>query len=302
MKILPTLIASSLLVLAAGTSVEGQLIRGRIVTQEDDRGVDAAEITLLDRSGALLALARSDSAGAFLLSVPDPGLYTITASRIGLAVVRVEVEVGEKEVVEVELRTGAEAIPLEPIVVVGRRRIRQGTLDEFYDRMERMKQRGTGFFFTLEDLERWESTDIAMMLQNAPGLMAWPSGNAGYVIRMMGPGGLCSPDIYLDGLPVEGASAARAAPSDGPPVGLYPFGSGGSAGARPRYAGIPVMDLEGVEVYRGRLEQPGGYWPSNCGSIFLWRKKHFGNPFSWRNVFVAGGLTGGLIMLGKLIF
>lgn len=293
MKVLRVLFFVSVLVLCAAPSVRAQLIRGRILEQGNDRGVDGAEISLIDVTGATVMLAVSDSTGGFALSVPTPGLWRIAATRIGLTAVEAEVNVGEKELVEVELTMAPEAIPLEPIVVVGRRRIQQGTLDEFYDRMERMKRRGVGFFFTAEDIKRLERTDLPLMLQHAPGVFASSSGGgAGYLIQMAGRGGLCYPDIYLDGLPLSGARGSATGVAEGPSSGgLYPFGNGGGGAAGPRYNSIPVMDLEGVEIYRGRWEQPDGYWSSDCGIIFLWRKKGWGNPFSMQTLLLVGGVS-----------
>ncbi|MGM0670077.1 MAG: TonB-dependent receptor plug domain-containing protein, partial [Gemmatimonadota bacterium] len=259
------------------------------------------EITLLDSVGAMRALTVSDTTGAFTLSVPDPGSYLLTASRMGFSLVRAEVTVGEKELLDVELEISEEAIPLDPIVVVARRRIRQGTLDEFYDRMARMKQRGSGFFFTLEDIARFERAELPFMLQTAPGVLSSPTGGSDHVIQMMGRRGLCYPAVYLDGLPLAAPGAgSRNSGEDASVGGLYPFGDGGGGAARPRYSTIQTMDLEGVEIYRGRFEQPDGYWTSDCGAIFLWRKRDWGNPFTVQRLLLAGGLTGMAFLLLSL--
>ncbi len=304
MKVLRTLCIATLMGLCAATSVRGQLVRGRVLEEGSSRGVEGAEVALIDGLGRTVMLAVSDSTGAFALSVPTSGLWRLAASQLGLTTVEAEVNVGEKELVEVELTMAPEAIPLEPIVVVARRRIQQGTLDEFYDRMERMKREGVGFFFTKEDIKRRERMDLALMLQHAPGVFASPSGGgAGHLIQMAARGGLCYPDVYLDGLPLSGSRGSASGVVEGPASsGLYPFGDGGGGAAGPRYNSISVMDLEGVEVYRGRWEQPDGYWPSDCGIILLWRKKDWGNPFSLTTLLLVGGVSvaSGLLLL--LIF
>ncbi len=300
MRTLSTVLGCLLLLLWAVSPVRGQLIRGRILVEGGFGGAAGVEISLLDPDSVLLALSRSDSTGAFTLSVPGPGTYLITASRIGLTPVRAEVKVGEEEILEVELNVAEEAIPLDPIVVVGRRKIRQGTLDEFYDRMARMRQRGEGFFFKEEDIERWVRADLALMLQTAPGVVSSASGGSDHRIQMMGPRGLCTPDIYLDGLPIAGGGGTAAADRDPSSGGLYPFGDGGGGAARPRYSTIQTLDLEGVEVYRGRYEGPGGYWPSDCGVIFLWRKEGWGKPFALVGLLLVGGLSGLALLLAML--
>lgn len=40
--------------------------------------------------------------------------------------------------------------------------------------MARMKQRGSGFFFTLEDIARFERAELPFMLQTAPGFFLPP--------------------------------------------------------------------------------------------------------------------------------
>jgi hypothetical protein len=301
MKALGFAFLFSLLTLGGVSHLQGQLIRGRVLSEGDLVGVDGAELTLLDSLGATVALARSDSTGAFALSVPEPGSYVISATRIGFAPVHVDVAVGEKEIVEVELKTAHEAIPLDPIVVVARRQIRQGTLDEFYDRMARMKQRGSGFFFTPEDVARYKDAKLTFMLQTAPGVFSQSAGGSDYEIRMMGPRGSCSPIIYLDGIPMSGPGAASGpGRTESYGNGLYPFGDGGGGAARPRYSTLQTLDLEGVEVYRGRFENADGYWPSDCGSIFLWRKEGWGGPFTVGNLLMGGGLMAAFLLLATL--
>ena len=54
---------------------------------------------------------------------------------------------------------------------------------------------------------------------------------------------------------------------------------------------MPVReDIEGLEIYRGRFEPVPGYWPSDCGMIFVWRKPDWGNPFQWSTLILAGVL------------
>lgn len=291
-----------LLVVGWPEGARSQLIRGTLLLAPEGSGVDGAEIVLRDAADSTVALSLSDSTGAFSLSVPAPGRYALAASRIGLATVVAHVQVGEREVVEVELTTTVSAIPLDPLYVVGRRRIVRGTLDEFYDRMARMRQRGLGQFLTREDLARQERTDLALVLDRVPGLFASGTGGSAREIRMLGTRGRCTPDIYLDGVPLEvagrGGGRTPREPSGG---GLYPFGDGGGGAAAPRYATLQVMDLEGVEVYRGAFERPDLYPASDCGVVLLWRKKDWGDPFSVKTLALVGGLAVGfLVLLGTL--
>ncbi|MCJ7630252.1 MAG: Plug and carboxypeptidase regulatory-like domain-containing protein [Longimicrobiales bacterium] len=254
------------LLVCAATPVMGQSIHGRILVGGDSIGVGGAELVLIDSTGTSLLRVQSDSLGMFRIPVPEAGHYEILATRLGFASVRAGVEVGEREIVEVEFRMAEEAIPLDPIVVVARREIRRGTLDEFYDRMDRNKQRGVGWFFTKEDIEKREYVSLPLFLNTAPGVMV--QGSRGSV-QIVGYGPPCTPTFYIDGFETS-------------------------------YRELQMMDLEGIEIYRGRFENVAGYFTSDCGAIFLWRKPDWGNPFSWGRVAVVGGLLALLIALGSL--
>ena len=244
------------------SGASGQSIHGRVLVLGDTIGVSGADLTLTDSTGFLIARVQTNTIGEFRLPAPGAGPFQIRASRIGFSAVSARVMVREMEAVEVELRMAEEAIPLEPIIVVARREIRMGTLDEFYDRMARMKQRGAGQFLTKEQLENRISMSLPLLLQTLPGVWLDSSGQS---IQLLNPsatrGTFCQPEYFLDGRPMLGG-----------------------------YREILVLDLEGVEVYRGYSESVHGYFPNRCGQIFLWRKPDWGNPFNKGRLFLALGM------------
>jgi len=254
------------LLLCAVNPTVAQSIHGRILVEGDTVGVSGAELALIDSTGASLLRVESDSVGMFRIPVPEAGRYEILATRLGFASVQAGVEVGEREIVDVELWMAEEAIPLDPIVVIARREIRRGTLDEFYDRMDRNIQRGVGWFFTREEIEQREDIRLPIFLNTAPGIIL--AGSEG-PIQIGGQGPPCVPRFFIDGLE-------------------HP------------YRELQMMDLEGIEIYRGRFEHVEGYDFSDCGMIFLWRRTDWGNPFSWGRVVVVGGLLALLVALGAL--
>lgn len=267
MKTLVPVLLFFLFLSSSHSPLDGQTLVGRVLVSGDTIGVEGADLTLLDSEGQALLRVQSDSGGAFRMPVPGEGEYVVSVSRLGFSTLQAPIRIQEREMVEVELRMSEEAIPLEPLLVVARRRIREGTLDEFYDRMERMKQRGVGWFFTPEEIELRERMDLPTLLYQTPGVYLEP----GRAVRMRNRGQYCIPTYYLDGIETTLLS------------------------------GTHLMDLEGIEVYRGRFEHVEGYWPSDCGMIFLWRKEDWGNPFTWRRAFFAGGLLGLLLSLHFLI-
>jgi len=252
-------------------AVDGQSVRGRVLASGDTVGVEGVTVTLLDQEGRALLRVQSDSTGLFRLSPDEPGLYSLSLSRLGYRSFTSEVEVGEREMVEVELRMAEEAIPLEPLVVTARRVIRPGTLDEFYDRMERNKRRGVGHFITREQVDNSPTATTTHLLATTPGVYMEPVGKSGWAIQMRYRGGYCTPDYYLDGLLTSWDRLP------------------------------PMEDIEGVELYRTRFEAVEGYWPSDCGIVFLWRRPDWGNPFSWARLFVAVGFVSVALTLALIL-
>ena len=262
---------SAFLLLYAVGPLEAQSLLGRVLVAGDTVGVDGVSVTLLDQEGQPLLQVQSDPAGWFRIPLEAPGRYALSLSRLGYRSFEAEFVVGNREMVEVELRMAEEAIPLEPLVVTARREIRLGTLDEFYDRMERNKRRGMGRFITREDVDNTPVATTAHLLATIPGVYMVPAGNTGWVVRMRERGEYCTPDYYLDGLLTSWDRLP------------------------------PMEDIEGVELYRTRFELVDGYWPSTCGVVFLWRRPDWGNPFSWSRLIMAGGFVSAALLFALIL-
>ena len=262
---------SAVLLLVAAGPLEGQSIWGRILVAGDTVGVDGVSVTVLDPAGSPLFQVQSDPEGWFRISLEAPGTYGLSLTRLGFRSFQAEVVVGDREMVEVELRIAEEAIPLEPLVVTARREIRLGTLDEFYDRMERNKRRGMGQFITKEEVETAPVATTAHLLATVPGVYMEPSGNTGWAIRMRERGDYCTPTYYLDGLETSWDRLP------------------------------PMEDIEGVELYRTRFEQVDGYWPSTCGIVFMWRRPDWGNPFARSRLIMAGAFVSAALVFALIL-
>ncbi len=252
------------------SSASAQAILGKIVLAGDTVGVAGATVRVLDNNGRFLLEVQSDDEGRFRVPLNFPGRFHLSASRIGLRTVEADVTIRDREMVEVEMRMAQEAIPLDPLVVTARRVIRPGTLDEYYDRMERNRQRGVGQFITRDDVESSPAANTTLLLAQVPGVFLESTGQSGWGVRMRYRGDYCSPDYYLDGLLTSWDRLP------------------------------PMEDIEGVEIYRSRFENVEGYWPSECGIVFMWRKKDWGNPFSWKRVFMAAGFVAIALALSQI--
>ncbi|NNM07287.1 MAG: TonB-dependent receptor [Gemmatimonadetes bacterium] len=256
------------------SDLSGQSVFGRTLLRGDTLAIEGVGLSLVNAADSTVAQVTSDDLGRFRLPAPAGGAFRIRASRIGYAAVEAEVVVRDAESLEVELRMAPEAIPLDPILVVGRREVEKGTIEEFYDRMARMKQAGKGQFMTREQIEARKSLNLGLIMNTIPGV--WTQGMNG-TPRLLkssprGRGVFCSPEFFLDGQPMLG--------------GFRSF--------------VPD-DLEGIEVYRGYGEAVPGEFPDECGQVFLWRRPDWGNPITWGRTFAAVGLGAVVWFLTSLI-
>ena len=243
-------------------ALHAQSIFGRVIVAGDTTGVSGAELVLTDSTGVPVARVQSTETGHFRLPAPGAGQFIVRISRIGFAELEVVATFREEETVEVEIRMAEEAIPLEPILVMARREIRPGTLEQFYDRMARNKQRGKGHFLTREEIEKRSSLRLGLIIQTLPGVLTRGRNHTPVLVNPSARGGvLCSPEFFLDGRPMLNG-----------------------------YRDFEPTDLEGIEVYRGYSEAVDGEFPNSCGQIFIWRRSDWGNPITWRRTFIALGL------------
>lgn len=106
--------------LLLASSAEAQTIRGTVRDVETGTGVAAAEVTAHTDDGPV-ALAVSDSAGAFSLEVPGGGRYRLSVTRLGYAPLdSVYVGLSSREVLEVTLHFSTEPVALDPLTVTAR--------------------------------------------------------------------------------------------------------------------------------------------------------------------------------------
>ena len=257
------ILALALLAALTPSSLSAQSVFGLVLLRGDTLGIAGVELELVNEADSTVARVTSNDRGHFRLPAPEAGTFIVRATHLGYAEVEADVVVQEAEALEVELRMAPEAIPLEPLIVVGRREVKKGTIEEFYDRMARMKQAGKGQFLTKEQIEARKSLNLGLIMNTIPGV--WTQGIDGTprLIKSSprGRGVFCSPEFFLDGQPMLGG-----------------------------YRGFVPDDLEGIEVYRGYGESVPGEFPDECGQVFFWRKPDWGNPFTWRRTFAAVGL------------
>jgi hypothetical protein len=267
MKYLPTL-ASLLMLLPL--AAQAQTIRGVVVEDGTRRPVVGVHVELFDAGRSPIATTRSDSAGTFVLLPRRGGSFTLRLTHLAFVPIdSVALTVRPQESVDVELRMGSRAIPIEPLVVTARVDAR---LAGFH---ERMRRHGFGRFITRAEIdERPGTVRTTDLLRTMPGVnlvavQRCPGCTPTYLITMRGGAGGCMPTVYLDGMPIRQFEES----------GVDDFL-------------LPSM-IEGVEVYTSFASAPAPVHAQNaCGVVAFWtRSGEPGGRWSWRRFFTAAGLV-----------
>jgi hypothetical protein len=107
--------------LFAPTHLAAQAVTGRVVDAESGAGVPSAQVALLVE-GEVHSSVQTDGEGRFSLRAPGSGDFLLRTRALGYAERPPDsVRVDPREVVEVLVELGRQAIALDPITVTGRR-------------------------------------------------------------------------------------------------------------------------------------------------------------------------------------
>jgi hypothetical protein len=238
-----------------------QVLRGTVIDEATGGVVAAGEVMVLatDRD-TVLARGEVDR-GAFYIELPAPGVYRLRAIALGYQTVTSDaVTAPPATVVTVELRTRANALPLEPLIVVAERR------EPFWldDIRERQRQ-GGGSFLYREELDIRASSELADVLRSL----------AGVDIEMVGTG---SQAVPYPSMRRAAAAAVRTCHArlflNGHPL---PKGSD----LVREFMNTRPADIEAIEVYRGPAQTPGYYaiWDDGeCGVVAMWLRTGYDPP------------------------
>lgn len=230
-----------LAILLFASPASPQIVVGRVVDAGSGEPIGGVLVTLVDTLDVAHRSVASNSAGEFTIVLRAPGTYILRATRLGYSTTESRpVEIGEDEAVEVELQLDVEAVELEPLTVVVRRResVLERDLRGYYERIERYGEPHLGSIriFTREFLERWDRFMLPEVLKF-------------YGLRSGGFGLRCSPRVFLDGLPMWGL-------------------------ARQEFLGdMLVSDIEGIEFYERLGPVETRFWdPNFCGVVLVWTR------------------------------
>jgi hypothetical protein len=228
----------------AGSALHGQRVHGRLLEDGSGVPIGAASVVLLDSTSAARAQVFTDSAGGWTIEA-RPGLYSLLVQRIGYATVRSDtIRLTADEATEVELHLSPRAVRLAPIVASERAASR---LDLFHQHRQQFEKLGIGDFFDRGDLENWINHPVSAVLQSVPYLngVGARSGRLGRSRR-------CQISYYIDGVRMRSL-----------------FG-------QPIDDVVRVVDLEGIEVYRGQSVLPAEFsdpQSRGCPVVALWTRR-----------------------------
>jgi hypothetical protein len=220
-----------------------QTVTGLLLDASSGAPVPAGTVSLMD-DGAQLVSVVSDADGNFVLQAPQPGSFRLRAERIGYQTAETPpLELGAGDTLRVEFSVSVDAVLLNPIRVIGYSRRPAGLLGGFYDRLHAGLG---GSFITRAQIDERMPNNTTDLLRTLPGVHVSPARwGTGHYVRLRGG---CSPEVYLDGVPIRllGMSID---------------------------ALVQPMNLEGLEVYRGPSEMPAEFARGTCGAIVLWTRR-----------------------------
>jgi hypothetical protein len=248
--------------LLATASASAQAISGKVLDVATERPIAGALVSAL-RGKVPLAVALSDSLGAFVLRFPRSGGVQVGVERIGYAsFVSDSLELPREEILHVEVRLIPQPIVLPEITAVATEG-RNWRRDQFLDR----QRTGFGRYLGPKELEEKPIiSTVQAILRIGGGRFLLDDRATGIIARRIPDRGpqYCVPRIYIDG--TQAVQSAL-----------------GTMDRRPR--GIVIDDfvnpslIRGVEVYPNTMEAPPQFQSilgGDCPIIAIWTVYSFG--------------------------
>jgi hypothetical protein len=231
--------------LALGASVVGfdplaalqgvSVIKGVFKVNGSQRPIEGARITLV---GTQMAVT-TDGRGEFEFPGLVPGRYVVRAAAIGFATVSSPVDLKNRQTVDMEFLTEAEAVNLPELTV--EERSTHGPVDWI-----RRKGEGRGRYISRADIERRQAASLPDALRMLPGVRIECRSAHACMIRLARAPRGCNPAFFMDGIPSTPAIAYL----------------------------TPVQEVEGVEIYSGPAETPPELESpqARCGVVVIWTR------------------------------
>ncbi len=264
------------LVALAPGAAHGQVVGGRVVEDSTKVAIPGAIVSVIRPDGSLVGTARTDSIGAFSVTLDSAGTIQLRVTHPAFVTVTSDtVNVDENEAVTLELRLSRQVIPIAPLVVTARADRR---LQGYRERLA--KNYPFGHFITREQIERRHGTSASELLRGVSGvrLVEVPPCRgcvAENLIYLRGGADRCPATILIDGMEVKQG------------VGM------------PIDATLLPDQLEGVEVYPDPAGVPPalGVFSNQCGVVAFWLREPEGGKLTWKRLAIAAGIVAVLAFL-----
>lgn len=180
----------------AGDAPAKGTVSGHVVSSAGNP-VGAARVEI--PVAGVAATSRED--GSFVLTGVKTGTAVLVARRLGYSTAAEPINVSSREPLDVVVTLPDRINILDPVLVTARRR---DALDK--NGFAARKQRGSGYFFTREDLDRRQPNNVTDMLKNLPLLTVTsrPGGSIvtgrGGTISLYGPRAGTCVNVVIDGV------------------------------------------------------------------------------------------------------
>jgi hypothetical protein len=246
-------------------------ILGSVVDRETRRALEGVAVRLDPTGDGADTLsppppALTDDEGRFAFSDLPDAVYRIQIERFGYQTLVDSVAYEGEFGLRIEVALAADALELEPLLVVTEARSRVLAMSGFYGR----RDGGIGRFLSREEIQERDPLRVSDLFRTMPGVRVTPESMSHESIVLLRGG--CVPDVFLDGV-----RTAKPFPVD---------------------RLLAPDHLAGVEVYHAS-EVPPHYGPSNCGAILVWT--YVPNPGLGGDRWSWGKLLGAVAILGTVI-
>ena len=219
---------------------QAQVLRGRVVDMESGLPLPSASIKLVHLYNGLSQSRLTNQAGRFQLEVDSEGPFILDVFALGFEPYVDTLRVPEtEERIDLEIRLGVDAIPLDPLEVTASRSpwwelTEPRMLWPFFERKDLHEKLGLGKYYDRDDLKMmFAAGPLSLFVE------IWPPRAQAVSMSLMGRP--CEYTYYLDGMKWAGTLAE-----------------------------IPyrTSDLYSVEIYRGPSETPAEFLDSDsrCAS------------------------------------
>lgn len=248
-----------------------QIVEGVVVADASGEPVRGAVIELAGAVSGGVLQTRTDSLGVFSISVRAGEAYQLRVRHPGYVPYDADLEsVGAGRTVDLEIRMGTDAIPLEPLVVTARASTRFAGFER------RRRAYGNGRFLTRPEIEARGVARTSQLLRGMGNLTLREVGRGRGTLVLMHSGlGLCNPALYVDGQRVDQTRETT----------IDDFLN-------------PEM-IEAVEVYTSLSGVPAQFASGTCGAIAVWTRKGErgeGKPWQWKRALIGLGSAAAVIL------